>query len=161
MKGQIQNDIIVSYGNVLSGPDVFDIPDDYSHERYFYTPSVPGVFDPNGFTLRPQTVVIDESRRRGNINRMSEYMASFIDNGITQANFDLFLSDTAALQQQYISGGGRLITWIETVNRNGYNATTIGFKTRTAYRGTTTNGVNGVNGDYPRVNAILEILNDL
>ena len=155
MKGQIVNDVIVAFGNQLSGESIFDIPDDYSPERYTYTPSVAGVFDPNGFSLRPVTVSIDEARRRSNINRMSAYMAGFIGNGLTQANYDLFLSDTAALQQQYIAGGGRLITWTETVNRNGYNATTVGFKTRTAYRGDLVNGL------YERAEAILSILNDL
>jgi len=159
MKGQIQNDIIVSYGEVLSGADVFDIPGDYSPERYNYTPSVPGVFDPNGFTLRPQAVVIDEARRRENITEMSEYMAGFIGNGLTQANYELFLSDTATLQQQYISGSGRLITWIETLNRNGYNASNVGFKTRAAYNGVGVAQPGSANNE--RANFILGILNDL
>ena len=159
MKGQIVNDVIVAFGNQLYGENIFDIPDDYSPERYTYTPSVAGVFDPNGFSLRPVTVSIDEARRRSNINRMSAYMAGFIGNGLTQANYDLFLSDTAALQQQYIAGGGRLITWIETVNRNGYNASLSGFKTRAAYNGV---GVSVPSGQYnERADAILNILNDL
>jgi len=53
MKGQIQNDIIVSYGEVLSGADVFDIPGDYTPERYDYIPAVAGVYDPNGFIPKP------------------------------------------------------------------------------------------------------------
>lgn len=156
----LTTDRIISWGPLYNNdPLAFDIPDDYTPERYSYSPSTPGEFDPNGFVLRPIAVSIDEARRRNNINRMSAYMAGFIDNGLTQANYDLFLSDTAALQQQYIAGGGRLITWIETVNRNGYNATTTGFKTRSAYNGVgvaQTSTANNV-----RANAILEILNDL
>jgi len=157
------NNRILSWGILYDSPEydgiAFNIPDDYSEERYNYIPTTPGIFDPNGFVLRPALVTIDEGRRRNNINRMSSYMAGFIDNGLTQANYDLFLSDTAALQQQYIAGGGRLITWIETVNRNGYNATTVGFKTRAQYNGVgvaQTSTANNV-----RANAILEILNDL
>jgi hypothetical protein len=93
---------------------------------------------------------------------MNDYMASFVlINQLTQANFDLFLSDSASFVQQYLGGGGRLITWIETVNRNGFNATTTGFKTRTGYRGPSSNGVEGVNGNYIRANTILSFLNDL
>lgn len=157
MRGQLRNDVIVAYGYSLVGTDVYDIPDDYSPERYNYTPAVAGVFDPNGFTLKPESVeVIDFAKRQMNIQMMNGYMANLVTTSqLTQNNFDLFLSDTAALVQQYLGGGGRLITWIETVSRNGYNATTTGFKTKTAYRGTLNNGV------YPRAEAILAILNDL
>lgn len=99
---------------------------------------------------------IDFAKRMENVQQMNSYMSSFIAQGtLTQANFDLFLNDTATNVQGYLNGGGRLITWIETTSRNGYNATTVGFKTRTAYRGTLTNGV------YPRAEAILTILNNL
>jgi len=105
---------------------------------------------------------INFEKRAENVQRMNEYMISFVTAGqLTQNNFDLFVSDTASFVQQYLSGGGRLITWIETVNRNGYNATTIGFKTKTGYRGATSNGVEGVNGNYVRANTILGFLNDL
>lgn len=158
----LTTDKIISWGPLYnSDPLAVDIPDDYSPERYSYTPSIPGVFDPNGFTPIIAPNIIDTQKRQSNLNEMNSYMSSFVGNGITQANFDLFLSDTAALQQQYLGGGGRLITWIETVNRNGYNASTTGFKTRTAYRGVSTNGVEGVNGNYIRANRILEILNNL
>lgn len=99
---------------------------------------------------------IDFVKRQNNINQMNAYMDSLrVEGSITQANFDLFLADTATNVQQYLGGGGRLITWIETVNRNGYNASTVGFKTKTAYRGTLVNGV------YPRAEMILSILNNL
>lgn len=99
---------------------------------------------------------IDFVKRQSNVNQMNSYMDSLrVEGLITQANFDLFLADTATNVQGYLSGGSRLITWIETVNRNGYNATTIGFKTKTAYRGTLVNGL------YPRAEMILSILNNL
>jgi len=99
---------------------------------------------------------IDFPKRQSNINQMNSYMGSLVSEGsLTQANFDLFLADTATNTQGYLSGGGRLITWIETVNRNGYNATAVGFKTKTAYRGSLVNGL------YPRAEMILSILNNL
>jgi hypothetical protein len=158
----LTTDTIVSWGILYNNdPNAVEIPDDYSPERYTYTPITPGVFNPNGFSLITTITQIDANRRQNNLNQMNSYMSSFIGNGLTQANFDLFLSDTAALQQQYLGGGGRLITWVETVNRNGYNATTVGFKTRTGYRGPSSNGVEGVNGNYIRANTILNFLNDL
>lgn len=157
---------IVSWGRLYDSPEflgiTFDIPNDYNPLFYEYIPSQPGVFDPNGFVLKPQGFSQEDiDKREGNLNDMNSYMSTFINNGITQANFDLFLSDTAALQQQYKAGGSRLITWIETVNRNGYNASTNGFKTRTAYRGLSSNDVNGASGEYIRANTILEFLNNL
>jgi hypothetical protein len=153
-----QQDLIYQYGPAIeSDPNAVNIPDDFSYGLYNYVPAVAGVYDPNGFVLRPtQASSIDFERRQSNVNQMNSYMDSLrVEGAITQANFDLFLSDTATNVQGYLSGGGRLITWIETVNRNGYNATTIGFKTRTAYRGTLVNGL------YPRAEMILSILNNL
>jgi hypothetical protein len=151
-------DKVLGYSNdyVIDNIQFFNAPDDYTFERYTYTPIVSGVFNPNGFT----TVIIPEtinfSQRQSNINQMNSYMDSLrLEGALTQANFDLFLADTATNVQGYLSGGGRLITWIESVNRNGYNATTIGFKTKTAYRGTLVNGL------YPRAEMILSILNNL
>jgi hypothetical protein len=154
MRGYIINDQILAWGNI-DGQDTYEIPDDYSPEKYIYIPSVAGVFDSNGFTLR-NTNIINFDKRQGNINQMNSYMDSLrLEGALTQANFDLFLADTSANVQQYLGGGGRLITWIETVNRNGYNATNVGFKTKTAYRGLLVNGV------YPRAEMILSILNNL
>lgn len=157
MKGQLLNDAIVAYGDSLTGIDVYDIPDDYSPEKYNYIPDVVGVFDPNGFTLKPNVVdPVDFAKRQMNIQMMNGYMVNLVATSqLTQNNFDLFLSDTAAFVQQYLGGGGRLITWIETVSRNGFNATATGFKTKTTYRGALVNGL------YPRAEAILAILNDL
>lgn len=162
MKGYIINDQILAWGNI-DGPDTYDIPDDYSPEKYNYIPAVAGVFDPNGFVLKTDTIdIIDFAKRQINIQIMNGYMANLITQGVlTQNNFDLFLSDTAALIQQYLGGGGRLITWIETTTRNGYDARTTGFKTRGGYRGNTTNGVTGALGNYPRANDIVNILNNL
>lgn len=138
------------------------VPADYDISLYDYIAVVAGQYSSANFRLKTQTQPqINFEKRNTNIQRMNEYMLSFVGNGLTQANFDLFLSDTSTFVQQYLGGGGRLITWIETVNRNGYNATTIGFKTRTAYRGATSNGVEGVNGNYIRANTILGFLNDL
>jgi len=106
--------------------------------------------------LQSQESYVDFAQRQINIDRMNLYFNRIVEIGeLTQNNFDLFLSDTAALVQQYLGGGGRLITWIETVSRNGFNATTTGFKTKTAYRGALINGL------YPRAEDILVILNDL
>jgi hypothetical protein len=153
-----QQDLIYQYGLAIeSDPNAVNIPDDFSYAIYNYTPSVAGVYDPNGFVLKPEpTEIINFAKRQSNIQEMNTYMATLVNLGqLSQNNFDIFLSDTVALVQQYLGGNGRLITWIETVSRNGYNATTTGFKTRTAYRGTLVGGV------YPRAEAILLILNDL
>lgn len=155
MKAQIINGNILAWGELLDQIDVYDITDDYSPDKYNYTPQDINVFDPNGFVLR-NVNIIDFDKRQSNVNQMNSYMDSLrIEGLITQANFDLFLADTATNVQGYLSGGSRLITWIETVNRNGYNASTIGFKAKTAYRGVLVNGV------YPRAEDILAILNDL
>lgn len=158
-----QNNLIIAYGEFINGADVYDISlDDYSPEKYNYTSAVNGVFNPNGFTLKPITEDIDFVKRQDNINKMSNYMNALVQQGLlTQPNLDLFFADVAINVQGYLNGTGRLITWIETGNRNGYNATTIGFKTKTAYRGASTNGQVGVLGNYPRANDILVILNDL
>jgi len=78
MKGQIINDIILAYGSVLSGPNIYDIPDDYSPERYSYTPSIPGVFDPNGFIPIISPAAVDIQKRQINLNTMNSYMSSFV-----------------------------------------------------------------------------------
>lgn len=149
------------FGTVFTLAD--GVPADFDLSRYDYIPVVAGQFSPANFRLIQQAQpIINFERRQLNIQRMTEYMFSFVTAGqLTQNNFDLFLSDTSTFVQQYLTGGGRLITWIETVNRNGYNATTVGFKTRTAYRGASSNGVEGVNGNYIRANTILTFLNDL
>jgi hypothetical protein len=147
------------FGTVFTLSD--GVPADFSLDLYDYIPTVAGVYNAANFRLKSIVPQINFEKRQQNIQRMNEYMLSFVGNGLTQPNFDLFLSDTSTFVQQYLGGGGRLITWIETVNRNGYNATTVGFKTRTAYRGATSNGVEGVNGNYVRANTILGFLNDL
>jgi len=146
-------------GTVFSIED--GVPDDFSLELYDYIAITEGVYNSGNFRLKSSVPQINFEKRQSNIQRMNEFMLSFVGNGITQANFELFLSDTAALAQAYLGGSGRLITWVETLSRNGYNATTVGFKTRGAYRGTTINGVEGASGNYPRANTILGFLNDL
>jgi hypothetical protein len=109
-----------------------------------------------GWAIPVEVVSIDFEKRQSNVNQMNSYMDSLrVEGLLTQANFDLFLADTATNVQGYLNGGSRLITWIETVNRNGYNASNNGFKTKTAYRGTLVNGL------YPRAQMILSILNNL
>ena len=149
------------FGTVFGLSD--GVPADFSLELYDYIPTVAGVYNAANFRLKVQPAqTINFEKRAENVQRMNEYMIGFVTaNQLTQNNFDLFVSDTASFVQQYLSGGGRLITWIETVNRNGYNATTVGFKTRAAYRGETTNGISGASGNYPRANTILGFLNDL
>jgi hypothetical protein len=164
MKVQIdlQSDVIVAYGNAIDGVNVFDIPfEDYTPEKYSYTPLVAGVFNPNGFVLKPVIDEIGFVKRQNNIDKMNNYMRNLVTLGqLTQANFELFIADTLVLSQGYILKSGRLFTFIETVSRNGYNAETTGFKVR-AYRGTPTDGINTRFGNYPRANDILAILNDL
>jgi hypothetical protein len=158
MKGLINlvNDTVISWGSGYeTDVNAVDFPDDYSPEKYSYIAQVAGVYNINNFVLNDNQEV-NFAKRQSNVNSMSNYMAGFITQGtLTQNSFDLFLSDTASLVQGYLGGGSRLITWIETVNRNGYNATNTGFKTRTAYRGTLVNNI------YPRAEFILSILNDL
>ena len=152
-----QENSIVAYGDFIEGIEVYDIViDDYSPDKYNYTSAVNGVFNPNGFTLKSIVENVDFVKRQDNINKMSNYMNNLLQQGqLTQSNLDLFFADVAINVQGYLNGAGRLITWIETVNRNGYNASTIGFKTKTAYRGTL------VGSTYQRAEDILLILNDL
>lgn len=152
-----QENSIVAYGDFIEGIEVYDIViDDYSPEKYNYTSAVNGVFNHNGFTLNPIVENVDFVKRQDNINKMSNYMNNLLQQGqLTQSNLDLFFADVAINVQGYLNGTGRLIAWIETVNRNGYNASTVGFKTKTAYRGTL------VGSTYQRAEDILLILNDL
>jgi len=94
---------------------------------------------------------INFAQRQLNIQRMNGYM----EMQVNQSALDLFLSDTATHVQGYLNGGSRLITWVETTSRNGYNASNNGFKTKAAYRGTAIDGI------YERAETILSILNDL
>ena len=167
MKGlySVEQDTIVSYGvayeNMGVADSVYDIPDDYTPDRYRYVSITPGTFNPNGFTPI-SSVSVDFIKRQSNVNAMSQYMTAVKDaGGITQANLELFLSDTAAFVPAYVGGSSRLITWIETVNRNGYNAKTVGFKTKTGYCGTLLSGTAGALGEYQRATDILAILNNL
>lgn len=157
MRVQIRNDEILAWGDAVNGADTYDAPDDYSPEKYRYISVVFGEFNPLGFI--PITLsVVDFGKRQSNINAMNQYMS---EQGLTEANFNLFLNDVALVVQGYLGGGSRLITWIETVNRNGYNATAIGFKTKTGYRGALLSGTAGALGEYQRVTDILAILNNL
>lgn len=54
MRVQILEDKIVAWGVAVEGEGTYEAPDDYSPEIYEYTPAIPGVFDPNGFTLKQQ-----------------------------------------------------------------------------------------------------------
>lgn len=57
MKAQIVNDIILAYGIVLIGEDVYEpIPEDYSPQKYDYIPAIIGIFDPNGFVIKPDYI---------------------------------------------------------------------------------------------------------
>lgn len=51
------NDTVVAWGVLYDDPqydaEAFEVPDDYSPERYDYIPAVAGVYDPNGFTPKP------------------------------------------------------------------------------------------------------------
>jgi len=48
-------DHIYQYGIIHEdNPEAVELPFDFSHDRYIYTPQTSGVYDPNGFTLRPE-----------------------------------------------------------------------------------------------------------
>jgi hypothetical protein len=49
-----QQDLIYQYGPALEDDlEAFVLPDDYHHALYDYLPQVPGIYDPNGFYLKP------------------------------------------------------------------------------------------------------------
>lgn len=98
MKGQIINDVIVVFGSYLSGDNIFDIPDDYSPERYQYTPSVPGVFDPDGFNpIDPPIITIKTwiSEQRSNIIdiQIQDGRAVFVSSVMGQINDTIELAE--------------------------------------------------------------------
>lgn len=125
---------------------------------YDYITSTPGVFDPNGFVMK-QPDVIDLPRDE-KIALMNAYMQSLVDSGdLTQSGLDAFLEDTFVASQTFISGSNRLVTWVETTSRDGYNATLTGFKTHAEYRGASEGGLAGIGAIYPRAEHILSILN--
>jgi len=52
MRVQIRNGEIIGYGFELYGDESFEgAPEDYTFEKYSYTPNVDGSFNPNGFVL--------------------------------------------------------------------------------------------------------------
>jgi hypothetical protein len=166
MKALFINGVIKSYGasyDALGAADgVYDVPDDYDFERYTYAPNADLSYNPSGFALATAVTGIDFVKRQENVNAMNQYMADLVTAAsISQANFDTFLTDTSPLIPQYLGGGSKLITWIETVSRNGYDARTIGFKTKSAYRGVLLSGTAGTGGQYQRAIDILAILNNL
>jgi hypothetical protein len=62
MKGlySIEEDKIVSYGtayeNMSEEDNVYDIPKDFSFERYSYSSITSGIFNPEGFVLNPEFI---------------------------------------------------------------------------------------------------------
>ena len=141
-----ENNQIVTWANNLNPSISIECPEDYSPDKYNYSNGV--------FTLKPPSINFE--KRQENIKLMNDYMYSFVISGdLTEANFNKFLSETATNSFGYLNGSSRLITWIATTNENGYNASTSGFKTDPDYRG------EQIDGEYPRANYILEILNNL
>jgi hypothetical protein len=166
MKGLFLNGSVISFGpsydSMDSSSNVYNVPDDYDFERYTYAPNADLSYNPSGFALATAVTGIDFVKRQENVNAMNQYMADLVTAAsISQANFDTFLTDTSPLIPQYLGGGSKLITWIETVSRNGYDARTIGFKTKSAYRGVLLSGTAGTGGQYQRATDILVILNNL
>jgi len=52
MRVQIRNGEIIGYGLELYGDESFEgAPEDYTFEKYSYTPNVDGSFNPEGFIL--------------------------------------------------------------------------------------------------------------
>lgn len=124
---------------------------------YDYITSTPGEFDPNGFVLKNQPVILSKEERQIRVDQMNQYMKSLVDAGeLTQYGFDNFLSETATNAFGYINGGNRFITWVKTINENGYNATLTGFKMHPEYRGENTGTL--LNPVYPRADHLISIL---
>lgn len=48
-------DSIIAFGSNLQGANIFDGPSDFNFDKYVYQSEVAGVFNLNGFTLKPPT----------------------------------------------------------------------------------------------------------
>jgi hypothetical protein len=49
-----QNEIVsygIAYNEMSESENVYEIPEDYSFDRYTYQSITPGIFNPDGFTL--------------------------------------------------------------------------------------------------------------
>jgi hypothetical protein len=151
---------ITSWGN--SVVDGHECPEDFSFDKYVYIPNEDHTFNEDGIQLKAVPIVIDNSKRSINVDKMNSYMQSLVIAGeLSQAAFDQFLSETNNNATSYAKGSSRLISWIDTVDAFEYYPSTSGFKTKEAYRGASSNGLEGKNGNYERANRILAILNDL
>lgn len=157
MKIQIRDGIVVAWGEMpnvpVDGVEIFDngVPDDFSLDKYTYTPSAGGVYNPNGFALIPTVPAIDLDTFQQRSAAMYEYMFGQLGN--TTA-YRTFCSDTDALNTMYENAGNlALVAFIRTVDDAVWGSyRTTGFTTKTTYRGTLVNGI------YPRQIAILAIL---
>jgi hypothetical protein len=88
--------------------------------------------------------------RQQKIDTITSYMKS----ELTELQFRQFISDSRNYLLDYTYYSESLYYWIETTNSAEWgDYTTIGFKTKTTYRGDLVDGV------YPRAEYILSILN--
>ena len=53
MRVQIRDGIVIGYGTEVNGEDTYEdgVPEDYTFEKYTYTPNEDGSFNPDGFVL--------------------------------------------------------------------------------------------------------------
>lgn len=152
MRVQIVDGVVKGYGLELTGPDTFDgAPNDYTFEKYTYTPLAGNAYNPNGFALRAVAPELDLDVFQERSAAMYEYMFGQLGN--TTA-YRTFCTDTDALNTMYENAGNlALVAFIRSVNDAVWgNYFTTGFSSKTTYRGTLVNGV------YPRQTALLTIL---
>jgi hypothetical protein len=157
MKVQILNGIVTAWGEMPNAPvdnlEIFEngVPDDFSLDKYTYTPLAGNVYNQNGFALRAVTPSINLEVFQQRSAEMYEYMFGQLGN--TTA-YRTFCTDTDALNTTYENAGNlALIAFIRSVNDPIWgNYSTTGFTSKTTYRGTTVGGV------YTRQTAILNIL---
>ena len=55
LSGIPDNIVVFGLKREVDNISFFDIPEDYYPDKYDYIPSVSGVYDPNGFVLKPVT----------------------------------------------------------------------------------------------------------
>lgn len=97
------------------------------------------------------------SIRQNKIQQVNDYMYSLVlCNELEQSSYDSFMDDTYVHRQNFIEGTTRFITWVKTINENGYNATLTGFKMHPEYRGENTGTL--LNPVYPRADHLISIL---
>ena len=158
MKVQIINGAVISWGEMPNAPtdniEIFEngVPDDFSLDKYNYTPLAGNAYNPSGFSVKSTGLEIDFATLQARSEAMYEYMLTQL--GQTAA-FRTFCADVDALNTQYLTGSLALVAFIRSQPDAiwGSYSSTTGFVSKLTYRGTPVNGV------YPRQIALLNILN--